>query len=161
MRGQKDDEKSQTVEKGDSTEKRAGAEKSDRSEQDKKNKEDKSLEAVNPAPAGFKRTDAVTLPSLTFKDTKNLFVRFITPIEMSPPLPGAKSKKDVPIARVINLSTGELRTFVVPEVIRSELQKLGEDYYLNRDFEFIKSHREGKDYDDYEIHRGAIQPDAE
>lgn len=160
MRGQNSEAQSQTVENGENTGKNSGTEKSDRSEQNKKDKEDKNREIVNTAPKGFSRTDAVTLPSLTFKDTKNLFVRFISPITMSPPLPGAKSKKDVPIARVINLSTGELRVFVIPEVIRSELDRLGQEYYLNRDFEFIKSHRAGKDYDDYEIHRGTIGTDT-
>lgn len=119
--------------------------------------------AVEPeAPAfRFRVAQRVTVPLLSMKDLFEVpvYIRVETEFKKADPVKASKNDDDSPkqeppiICRVTNLETGELNDFIVPVVLRSELE---ENYpnagYIGKCFEVIKRKLDGtKKYNTFSI----------
>lgn len=107
----------------------------------------------------FKRTKAITLPTLSHKKTTTYYLRVMSEIYQGKQLPAKLDKDGKPLPqekpadclRVVNLSTGEEGEYLVPTVVRDRLIELGK--IEGRCFEVTKlGRRDGKRYDDYAVY---------
>lgn len=109
---------------------------------------------VASAHKGFKRKEAILLPSYSIKDLPegtSIFVRVDSKIESKPNVDETTGKikqekgKDLMlhIVKVTDLETGERGEMVLPFMIQKAFEQFGDDY-VGKMFEFIKGKKKGR-----------------
>ena len=102
----------------------------------------------------FKRTKALTLPTLSHKKVDTYYLKVTAPMYKGKQMPPKEGKEPEPPAdclRVINLETGEEGEYLLPTIAKERLIELKD--YVGKCFEFAKlGRRDGKRYDDYAIY---------
>lgn len=87
----------------------------------------------------FKRTAAVTVGLLTFKERDKIFVRFEEPVHKGKAMTkDGITGKPSDVVRVTNLETGEIMDLLCPRVLASILEeKFGKQEYVGECFEIM------------------------
>lgn len=102
----------------------------------------------------FKRTAAITLPTLSHKKVDTYYLKALAPMYKGKQMPAKEGKPAEPPAdclRVINLETGEEGEYLLSTIAKERLSEMKD--YVGKCFEFTKlGRRDGKRYDDYAIY---------
>ena len=112
----------------------------------------------------FKRKSAVMVPTLKLVEDKPVYVQITQPIQVKQSLvkgdDGVDRMKDISIASIVNLETGELMSFVVGKALEQNLKDYqgGNNKYVGLSFEITKhSSAPGKRWKAYSLFE--IDPD--
>lgn len=119
-------------------------------------------EAPKAAPK-FARKAAVTLPTISFKDGNSMhrFLQITGKIYEGKPVKKSGDKADKPadLCEVVDMETGEQALFIVPTVVKSNLEeKYAAGAYVGKGFEIIcHGTKEGKRYKTYSIYEVEVK----
>ena len=103
------------------------------------------------APMQYRRKQALTTPLLSVAHTPHLFLRLMGPvIETSMPAFAKNETGTVPLIEVCDLESGEVAKLIVPAVLLSALERMGD--YVGKSVEILaKEPRPGKAYRDINV----------
>lgn len=117
-----------------------------------------SVDTGASAPGQFKRLRAISVPTFKMLEGGSYYFLFRSPIVTKQTTQkdekGAMVEKEIRIASVVNLKTGEVGQIVVGTVLDSELANgFPKDSYVGKAFEIEKKKgKEGKRYRTYTIY---------
>lgn len=110
-------------------------------------------EVVKTSSAGFKRKKAVTLNTKKVGINETIFIKFESEISTKEKQNVKEGEaKEIDVATILDLDTGELMNLVIPAVLKSELQN-SYSKVTGLAFEITKhGKKEGKRYNSYTIY---------
>lgn len=114
----------------------------------------------------YKVERRIIVPTMKVEVGKEIFIRFEQPIELREKMEEEKQadgtmkavKKEIEIARVTNLETGELCEIVAGTVLMSELSEgYPNNGYVQKCFRIVKKDVPGKRYKAYELDEISVE----
>lgn len=97
--------------------------------------------------SNFKRGSDASLPTLSFKNTENLFVKFLEPIKYV-----VDGDKSINLVKVTNLMDGKVYNLICPTVLTSKMSAIGHEIYVGREYEIEAKEVPGKDYKEVTVY---------
>lgn len=103
----------------------------------------------------FKRTAAVMVPTLSFKERTHAYVKILEAIHLGKvlkPASGQEAKKPAHVCRVIDLEDGTEKDLICPAIMVNTFAEGDTKEYVGKCFEIIATKKEDKTYKMVEIH---------